>query len=86
MQENANGVKSLILTIDKTTLNKDENTTLKVMATYEDGTSKEVTDEVEWVVTPESSVIVTQKILIAKKDNPTILKSKLGNILSNSIN
>jgi hypothetical protein len=55
------------------------------MATYEDGTSKEVTDEVEWVVTPESSVVVTQRILIAKKDNPTILKAKLGNTLSNSI-
>jgi hypothetical protein len=85
MQENTNGLKNLMLTIDKTILNKDENTTLKVMATYEDGTSKEVTDKVKWIVTPESSVIVTQKILIAKKDNPTILKAKLGNILSNSI-
>ncbi len=81
-----NGLKNLVLTIDKTTLNKDENTTLKVMATYEDGTSKEMTDKVEWVITPESSVVVTKQILIAKKDNPTILKAKLGNVLSNSIN
>jgi hypothetical protein len=84
-QEDVTGLKSLTLTIDKTTLNKDENTTVKVMASYEDGSSKEITDKVAWVVTPESSVVVTKQILTAKKDNPTRLKAKLGNVLSNSI-
>ena len=81
-----NGLKSLVLTVDKTTLNKDENTTVKVMASYEDGTSKEVTDKVEWIVTPEGSIIVTKRILTARKDNQTTLQVKLGNVLSNSKN
>ncbi len=80
------GVKDLILTIDKTTLNKDDNTTVKVMVTYEDGTSKEVTEKVEWIVTPKDSVTVSEKILIAEKDNQSTLQAKLGSTLSNSMN
>ena len=79
-------VKDLILTINKTTLSKDENTTVKVMVTYEDGTRKDVTEKVEWIVTPKDSVTVLEKILIAKKDNQTTLKAKLGSTLSNSMN
>ena len=77
---------SLMLTIDKTSLNKDENTSIKVIATYADGTSKDMTEQVEWVMTPKDAVKVTEKTLIAKKDNPTTLKAKLGNTLSNTMN
>ncbi len=77
---------SLTLTIAKISLNKDENTTVKVMAKYKGGITKEVTDKVEWIVTPEDAVIVTEKILIAKKDTTTTLNAKLGTILSNTVN
>ena len=77
---------SLTLTIDKTSLNKDENTTVKVMAKYKGGITKEVTDKVEWIVTPKDAVIVTEKILIAKKDASTTLNAKLGTTLSNTVN
>ena len=85
IQEDINGLKNLMLTIEKTTLNKDENTTVTVMATYEDGTSKEMTNKVEWVITPENSVAIAGKILSAKKDNRTTLNAKLGTVLSNSM-
>jgi len=77
---------SLTITISKTTLNKDENTTVKVMAEYKGGAIKEVTDKVEWIVTPEDAVIISKKILIAKKDTSTTLNAKLGTTLSNTVN
>ena len=77
---------SLTITINKTTLHKDENTTVKVMARYKGGVTKEVTDKVEWIVTPKDAVIVTEKILIAKKDTSTTLNAKLGTTLSNTVN
>ena len=42
-------LQSLVLSLDKTSFNKDENTTVKVTAKYEDGTRKDVTDKVEWI-------------------------------------
>jgi len=86
LTQDTNVLKNLSLKMDKTTLNKDEHTTLQVMATYGDGTSKNVTQEVEWVTTPEDSVAVNGSILIAKKDNPTTLKAKVGNMFSNTVN
>lgn len=77
---------SLKLTIDKTSLNKDENTTLKVTATYSDHTTKEVTDKVAWVIVPSDAVKVTQSTLTALKDKAVTLKAKLANQTSNVIN
>jgi len=77
---------SLTMTISKTTLNKDENTTVEVIAKYKSGVTKDVTDKVEWIVTPKDAVTVTGKTLIAKKDTTTMLNSKLGTTLSNTVN
>ena len=77
---------SLTLTIDKTSLNKDENTTVKVMATYRDNSTKEVTDKVEWIVVPSDAVKMTNTTLTAVQNNPTTLKAKLNSTLSNEIN
>ena len=76
---------SLTLTIDKTSLNKDENTTVKVMARYKGGVTKEVTDKVEWIVIPKDAVIVNEKNLTAQKDMPTILQAKVADTLSNTL-
>jgi hypothetical protein len=83
--EDTKGLKSLTLTVDKTTLKKDENTTVKVIATYRDGTSKNVTEKVEWVINPRDTVTITEKILIAKKDHKTTFQAKLSAIFSNSV-
>lgn len=78
-------LKSLKLTVAKTSLNKEENTTVKVEATYADNTTKDVTDKVQWVVTPSSAVKVTNATLTALQDKATALKAKLNTTLSNSI-
>ena len=75
----------LKLTVDKTSLNKDENTTVKVMATYSDNTSKEVTDKVEWVVVPSDAVKMTNATLTALQDKATTVKAKLKGKTSNAI-
>ena len=76
---------SLTLTIAKTSLNKDENTTVKVMAKYKGGVTKEVTDKVEWIVTPKEAVSVNGKMLTAQKDMPTTLQAKVADTISNTL-
>ncbi len=77
---------SLTLTIEKTSLNKDENTSLKVMATYSGRTSNEVTDKVEWVVTPKESVSISNSMLKALRDTQTSIQAKLDTKLSEKVN
>jgi hypothetical protein len=76
---------SLDLTIDKTSLNKDENTTVKVMVTYSDNTTKDVTEEVEWISSKINVVKVTKYTLTALQDTQTTLQAKLGSTLSDKI-
>jgi len=76
---------SLKLIVDKTSLNKDENTTVKVMATYSDNTSKEVTDNVEWVVIPSDAVKMTSTTLTALQDKATTVKAKLNTVTSDAV-
>ena len=78
-------LKSLNLTVDKTSLNKDENTTVKVMATYPDNTSKEVTDNIEWLITPKDALKIKGNMLTALKDTNATLQAKVGTTLSNKI-
>ena len=78
-------LKSLTLTVDKTSLNKDENTTVKVMATYPDNTSKEVTDNIEWLITPKDALKIKGNMLTALKDTNVTLQAKVGTTLSNKI-
>jgi hypothetical protein len=76
-------LKTLNVTISKTTLNKDETTTVKVEADYSDHSKKEVTDKVEWIVVPSDAVKVNSSTLTAKKDGNVTLQAKVGNKLSN---
>jgi hypothetical protein len=78
-------IKTLTVSILQTSLNKDENTSITVMATYTDGTSKDMTEQVEWVMTPKDVVKVTEKTLIAKKDVQTKIKAKIGTVESNVV-
>lgn len=76
---------SLKLIVDKTTLNKDENTTVKVMATYSDSSTKDVTDAVEWVVIPSDAVKMTNAALTALQDKATTVKAKLNTVTSDAV-
>jgi len=79
-------LKALTITINKTTLNKDENTTLKVEATYADGSTKELNSNVTWVVTPSHAVQVNNNTLTAKKDGNVTVQATVGGVNSNTLN
>ena len=76
---------SLTLTIAKISLNKDDNTTVKVMAEYKGGATKDVTEDVSWEMIPENAVTVQNGKMTAKKDVPTNIKAKIGTVESNSV-
>ena len=78
-------LKSLKLTLEKTSLNIETNTTLQVIATYDDNTSKDVTNEVTWNLSDATAAQITQKSLHAKKDTNIFLQAKLGAISSNTL-
>ncbi len=78
-------LESLNLTVDKTSLNRDENTTVKVMATYADNSTQEITDKVQWIITPKDAIRIEGAILTALQDKATTLKAKLNGKTSNAI-
>jgi hypothetical protein len=77
--------KSLVLSLDVSTLNKDANTSLALMATYQDNSTKDLTTDIEWVMTPANAVNIHQHTLTAKKDGNVTLQAKVGNTLSNTL-
>jgi len=78
-------LKSINLTIDKISLNLDENTTLNAVATYRDNTTKDITDEVEWISTDSNAVEITKHKLKTKQDKNIILQAKLNTVTSNAV-
>jgi len=82
---NATTVKSLTLTISTASLNKDYNTTLKVEGTYSDQSTEDLTDKVQWLITPSDAVRIKGNTLIAIKDHDIILRAKLNGTLSNQV-
>jgi hypothetical protein len=79
-------LKSLKLTLEKNSLNVDTNTTLKVVATYSDNTTKDVTDEVEWIYADKLALNIKNNILKTfHKDTNIFLQAKYKNKTSNSV-
>ncbi len=83
---NTTTLKSLALSIQDTSLNKDHNTTLKVQAAYSDGKSADVTDQVEWVMDTPDALSIRDHTLTALKDRNVTLRAKLNGTLSNPVN
>lgn len=77
---------SLSLESNMTTLNVGEKAKLSVMATYSDGSTAELDENVEYVITPSDSVDVNGTVLTAKKDSNITVQAKVGIILSNTLN
>ena len=78
-------IKTLTLTISQTSLNRDSNSTIKVEATYSNQTTKDVTDQIEWIIDNKDAVEIQDHTLTAKKDINTTLKAKLDNLTSNTV-
>ncbi len=80
-----NPLKSIALTISNNSLNIDTNTSLNAVATYEDKTTKDITDEVEWIGTDLNAIQISKHQLKAKKETNIILQAKLNAVISNAV-
>ena len=79
-------LKSLKLTLEKNSLNVDTNTTLKVVATYSDNSTKDVTNEVEWIYADKLAIDIKNNVLKTfHKDTNIFIQASLQNITSNAV-
>ncbi len=78
-------LSALTLRTEETTLNKDHNTTVTLTGTYSDHTTKAVTKDIAWIVTPQDAVAIKGNTLTARKDVNVTLQAKVGNTLSNKV-
>lgn len=79
-------LKSLKLTLEKTSLNIETNTTLKVVATYQDNTAQDVTNQVEWIYADKLALDIKNNILKTfHKDTNIFLQAKLNAVSSNAV-
>ena len=78
-------LKSIKLTIDKTSLNLDENTTLNAVALYSDKSTKDITDKVKWISSDSNTVQITKHLLRTKQEKNIILQAKLNAVTSNAV-
>jgi len=76
---------SLKLTAKDTTFNRGGSTTLTLLATLPDSTTKELNTGIEYIITPVESAAVNNNTLTAKKDGTITLQAKAGNTLSNTL-
>ena len=74
-------INAIKLIVEKTTLNKDYNTTINVTAAYPDKSTKGIT----WIITPKDAVSIKGDTLTALKDGSVTIQAKAGNILSNIV-
>ncbi len=78
-------VKSLVLHVERTSLNRDRNTTVTLTAKYKDNTEKTVTEGITWIVTPKDAVKIEGGTLTALKEGNVTVWAKAGNTLSNRV-
>jgi len=78
-------LKTLTLSVDAASLNKDHNTTLKAEALYTDNSTKDLTTRVQWIVTPPDAVKISGHTLTALKDVNVTIQAKAGSKTSNPV-
>ncbi|MGC9351010.1 MAG: DUF5011 domain-containing protein, partial [Sulfurovum sp.] len=79
-------LQSLNLEINVSTLNLGEQASLSVTGNYKDNTAKDLTEQAEWIITPQGSVEINGTTLTAQKDINVTLQAKIGTIVSNTLN
>lgn len=80
-----NPLTTLNIELNATSLNLGEKASITATGTYQDSTTKELNDQVEWIITPQGSVGINGTALTTLKDNNTTIKAKVGNVVSNAL-
>lgn len=82
----ANTLITLGLESNATTLNLGETVQLTVLASYSDSGTKELNENIEFIITPSENVDVNGSVITAKKDGNITVQAKVGTTLSNTLN
>lgn len=77
---------SLKLESSTTSLNMGEKTSLTLTGSYEDNSTNDITDQIEWIITPSGAVDINATSLTALKDTNVTIQAKIGTIVSNTVN
>ena len=77
---------SLKLESSVTSLNVGEKLSLTLIGSYENNSEKELTDQIEWIITPSGAVEINGTVLTALKDTNVTVQAKIGTIVSNNLN
>ncbi len=85
MNATTNNLISIKLSISNSSLQLDADTTLNAIATYKDNTTKDVTEEVEWISSDSNAIEIIKRRLKAKKEKNVILRARLNAITSNVV-
>jgi hypothetical protein len=80
-----NSVKSLKLSIEDDLLNIDTNTTLKLIVTYKDNISEDVTEDVEWIIGDNSVISISNNIVTSLSEGTSSLQAKFKDQVSAEI-
>ncbi len=78
-------LKTLTLSVDVASLNKERNTTLKAEALYTDNSTKDLTTRVQWIITPPDAVKISGHTLTALRDVNVTIQAKAGSKTSNPV-
>jgi len=84
-EQNTPTLKALTLSMDTPALNKDTNTTLNVQAAYNDNSTKELTNQVQWHITSSNAVKISGHTLTAIKDVNVTLQAEYQGKRSNPV-
>ncbi|MFT5661588.1 MAG: hypothetical protein ACI9TV_002235 [Sulfurimonas sp.] len=78
-------IQSISIDTQSTELKEGTQTTLSVLATLANGTSKDISNRIEWIIQDTSIVSITNNTLSGLKEDSTTIQAKFNNILSEPI-
>ncbi len=79
------GAQKLMLTIEKSSLNRDTNTTYTLKVKDRTGKTKNITESIEWIVTPSDAVKIEGDTITALKDTDVTIQAGYRGRLSNPV-
>jgi len=75
----------LELSVDKTALNKESNTTYTLTVKDKNGKTETVTENIEWIITPKDAVKIEENTITAKKDTDVTIRARYRGRVSNPV-
>lgn len=78
-------LKSLNLKVSSKELKENTQTDLTLKATYSDNSTKEITKDIEWIISNKNILSINNNILEALREGTTTIRAKVDDTTSNKI-